>query len=294
MNLSHLRYFVKLAQVKHYTKAAEQLCITQPSLSHAISQLETELGVILFEKGPHGTELTDFGKQFFASVNSSLNILDNGIKTIKHGAKGNGLIRIGCLRTLGTHYVPEVVAAFKEAHPDKDLHFTFSTDMTRGLLEGLVEDSFDVVFASKPLNPSQFDITAVSKQDLVLITPKDHPLAEKYVIDLRDTLQYPYIAFDSTSGLRPIISRMFSEIKGSPQVVYEVSEDQVIAGLVAKKFGIAVVPYMDILLQLDVKILPIAYPSYERKFYAIFNKNHYLPPVVQNFRNFIISHIPKE
>ena len=94
MNLSHLRYFVKLAQVKHYTKTAELLCITQPSLSHAISQLEKELGVVLFEKGPRGTELTSFGKQFFASVNSSLNILDNGIETIKSGARGNGIIRI--------------------------------------------------------------------------------------------------------------------------------------------------------------------------------------------------------
>ena len=97
MNLSHLRYFVKLAQIKHYTKTAELLCITQPSLSHAISQLEKELGVVLFEKGPRGTELTSFGKQFFASVNSSLNILDNGIETIKNGARGNGIIRIGCL-----------------------------------------------------------------------------------------------------------------------------------------------------------------------------------------------------
>lgn len=294
MNLSHLRYFVKLAQVRHYTKAAEQLCITQPSLSHAISQLEKELGVTLFEKGPRGTELTDFGRQFFASVNSSLNILDNGIETIKHGAQGNGLIRIGCLRTLGTHYVPGIVADFKKAFPNRDLRFTFNTDLTRGLLEGLVEDTFDVVFASKPMNTAQFDITAIAKQDLVLIVPKNHPLAEKYIVDLRDTLAYPYIFFDSTSGLRPIISHMFAEIKGTPNIVYEVSEDQVIAGLVAKNFGIAVVPYMDILLQLDVKILPIAYPSYERKFYMIFNKNHYLAPVVQDFKKFVAANSPLE
>lgn len=290
MNLSQLRYFVKLAQIKHYTKAAEQLCITQPSLSHAISQLEKELGVMLFVKGPRGTELTDFGRQFFASVNSALNILDNGIETIRHGAKGNGLIRIGCLRTLGTYYVPKVVAQFKKAYPDRDLQFTFSTGLSRDLLAGLGDDTYDVVFASRPLNTTQFDTTAVAKQDLVLIVPKDHPLADKYVIDLRDTLSYPYIFFDTTSGLRPIIARMFADIKASPQIAYEVSEDQVIAGLVAQNFGIAVVPYMAMLLQLGVKILPIAYPSYERKFYMIFNKNHYLPPVVEDFKRFVAAH----
>ena len=65
MNLSHLRYFVKLAQIKHYTKTAELLCITQPSLSHAISQLEKELGVPLFEKGPHGTDLNRLWQAVF-------------------------------------------------------------------------------------------------------------------------------------------------------------------------------------------------------------------------------------
>lgn len=50
MNLSYIRYFVMLAHVRHYTKAAEQLCITQPSLSHAVTQLEKELGIPLFEK----------------------------------------------------------------------------------------------------------------------------------------------------------------------------------------------------------------------------------------------------
>ena len=65
MNLTHLKYFIELAETKHYTKAAEHLFITQPSLSHAISQLETELGVPLFEKSGRNTNLTIFGKQFF-------------------------------------------------------------------------------------------------------------------------------------------------------------------------------------------------------------------------------------
>ena len=65
MNLDYLRYFVKLAEVRHYTRAAEQLCISQPSLSHAIRQLETELGVPLFEKKrpQHGAD--SFWHRFF-------------------------------------------------------------------------------------------------------------------------------------------------------------------------------------------------------------------------------------
>ena len=64
MNLYHLRYFVTLAKLEHYTKAAEELCITQPSLSHAISLLEKELGVTLFQKEGRNIVLTKCGKIF--------------------------------------------------------------------------------------------------------------------------------------------------------------------------------------------------------------------------------------
>ena len=64
MNLNHLKYFVKLAQIEHYTKAAKELCITQPSLSNAIAMLENELGTYLFEKQGRNITLTKYGKLF--------------------------------------------------------------------------------------------------------------------------------------------------------------------------------------------------------------------------------------
>ena len=82
MNLSYIRYFVELAHVQHYTNAARNLNITQPSLSHAISQLEEELGVMLFEKNGRNTELTAFGREFLACAERSLGTLDAGVESI--------------------------------------------------------------------------------------------------------------------------------------------------------------------------------------------------------------------
>lgn len=79
MNLLHLRYFAKLAQTLHYTRAAEHLCIAQPSLSHAISQMEAELGVPLFEKVGKSIVLTHYGEQFLACAQQTLMTLDNGV-----------------------------------------------------------------------------------------------------------------------------------------------------------------------------------------------------------------------
>ena len=79
MNLYHLRYFVTLAHLEHYTKAAAQLNTTQPNLSYAISSLEAELGVSLFEKDGRNIVLTKCGKDFLSEVEHSLSILDSGV-----------------------------------------------------------------------------------------------------------------------------------------------------------------------------------------------------------------------
>ena len=119
MNLYHLRYFVTLAKLEHYTKAAEELCITQPSLSHAISLLEKELGVTLFQKEGRNIVLTKCGKIFLEKVKESLKILDNSILELKSISNGEGYIDLGFLRTLGTNFVPRLAKSYIENNKDK-------------------------------------------------------------------------------------------------------------------------------------------------------------------------------
>ncbi|MEG1731490.1 MAG: LysR family transcriptional regulator, partial [Oscillospiraceae bacterium] len=93
MNLSQLYYFRKLAELQHYTQAAQELYITQPSLSGAISSLENELGILLFEKRGRNVWLTKYGKEFYEYVCSALQLLDEGIGVAKeHAGTLNGTI----------------------------------------------------------------------------------------------------------------------------------------------------------------------------------------------------------
>lgn len=287
MNLFYLRYFVTLARVKHYTRAAEQLCITQPSLSHAISQLENELGVPLFEKSGRNTTLTRFGEEFLVCAEHTLSTLDAGVSSIRKSARGEGLIRLGFLRTLGVEFIPRLAAGFLKKNAELDIHFTFHTGVTQHLLEGLAARKYDLIFCSEPLEKENLTVIPIQKQDLVLITPKDHPLASRNDIDLEETLLYPHIFFDKSSGIRNVADRMFSQIGRQPEIAYETEEDQVIAGLVAQKFGIALVPYMDLLLKLDVKILSIRSPSCERAIFMINDNRIYMPPAVKRFREYV-------
>ena len=112
MNLYHLRYFVTLARMEHYTRAADLLAITQPSLSHAISSLESELGVKLFKKNGRNVTLTKYGKSFLTDAEDILQKLDTSVGNLQLAGKGEGRIDIAFLRTLGSDFVPRILRRF--------------------------------------------------------------------------------------------------------------------------------------------------------------------------------------
>lgn len=113
MNLNQLQYFVTLAHMEHYTRAAEKLSITQPSLSHAISSLENELGTYLFEKQGRNVVLTKYGRLFMEYAEEALSILDAGIRKMKAmTSETSGHIDMGYIYTQGGEFIPEVVKGF--------------------------------------------------------------------------------------------------------------------------------------------------------------------------------------
>lgn len=289
MNLDHLRYFVKLAEVRHYTRAAEQLCISQPSLSHAISQLEAELGVPLFEKSGRNTTLTRFGEEFLECAQRSLDTLDVGIESLQRTARGEGIVRLGFLRTLGVDYIPQLTSDFLAADPNSGVQFSFHSGLSSGLIDGLLQRKYDLVFCSEPDPSLGLTAVPVTTQELVMIVPRNHELAARGSVDLGETLEYPAICFAEGSGLRRVVDRMYDKVGGRPASVIETEEDEVIAGLVAAGFGVAVVPNMDMLHKLDISVLKISSPPYRRDFFMVQDESVFLPPAAQRFRSFVLG-----
>ena len=93
--------------------------------------------------------------------------------------------------------------------------------------------------------------------------------------------------------MRSVIDELYEEIGQEPNIAYEIDEDQVVAGMVAAGFGIAIVPYMNMLHGLDVKILQLTYPAWDRRFYMITNRNQWLSPPVYSFHQFISENCEK-
>ncbi len=290
MNLFHLRYFVTLAHLEHYTKAAEILAITQPSLSHAIASLESEVGVKLFEKEGRNIVLTKYGKAFLEDVENSLKLLDSSVNKLQLTSTGSGKIDVALIRAFSTHLVPSYVKGFLAEHPDKNISFRFFNDsgMTIDILKGLKDKKYDIAFCSMVENEPSISFIPVAKQELVLIVPENHPLAEKDSATLDEIIQYPQVFFSKRSALRPIIDELFENHLEQLDISFEVDEDQGVAGLVAEDFGVAILPRIPLLNTMNLKVLNIEDNYRERFYYMAILKDVYHAPVVEYFKNYIM------
>jgi DNA-binding transcriptional LysR family regulator len=141
MNLRQLQYFRELAKIEHITQAAEKLSITQPSLSHAISELEKELGTFLFEKQGRNIRLTKYGKYFLTYVDNALEELEKGQKNLRElTSPGHGRIDLAFIYTLGAEIVPNMIKTFVSNEEHKDISFSFHQGTTKSLISRLKED----------------------------------------------------------------------------------------------------------------------------------------------------------
>lgn len=288
MNLYHLRYFAVLAHLEHYTRAAAELNITQPSLTHAINALEEELGVELFEHTGRNVTLSKYGQLFLHDVEHALSVLDRGVERLRRAHEGQDVVELGFLRGMGVRMVPRVVTAFQKTPQGKKVEFRFASDNTQGLLEQLAARKFDLVFCSMVPDAGAFEFFPISHYPLRLVVSSQHPLARFDQISLADTVRYPHILFSKTAGIRAEIDRLYAHLPQMPAIAYEIQEDQDIAGLVAHNFGVAVLPPMKLLDTLPVKSIPLK-EDVQRYIYLALPRARTLSPAAAAFRDFVLA-----
>lgn len=291
MNLKQLEYFQELAKLEHYTLAAEKLCITQPNLTYAISELEKELGTYLFEKHGRNIRLTKYGRFFLNYVENALGELEKGKKELRElVSPSHGTIDLAFIYTLGPHFVPKMIEEFFSNEENKNITFNFSQGNTKNIVNGLKEEKFDLAFCSYVENEPNVNFIPLARQELVIIVPNDHPLAVYDSIDLKDTAAFPFVYFNKESGIRPIIDDLFHKAGINPKIACEVEEDSAITGLVSINYGIAIVPNIWILKHFNVKILHISNPPHKRFIYLAYMKNKYFSPTVHLFKDFTVNY----
>ncbi|MDP1992597.1 MAG: LysR family transcriptional regulator [Syntrophales bacterium] len=289
MNMQQLHYFKKIAEMEHYTKAANALSITQPCLSYAISELEKELGAPLFYKTGRNIKLTRYGDMFLIHVKNALGALDMGKTEIQELVSPNkGNIIISHISSMNMIYIPFLIRKFYENQAHKDITLDFQENPTIKIIENLKLRKVDIGFGTK-MEDEELEFFSVYEEDLVLIVGKNHSLSKQVEIELKETQKYDYIAYGQNTGIRRFIDKVFVEAGATCKIVREVEDNAMITGMVSSGLGIAVVPRMFGNEYYNVKSLEIKGINSSRQMCMMWMKGAYLSPVAQKFIEFVKS-----
>ena len=257
MTLNQLGYFYQAAVLQHFNQAAEKINISEPSLSRSITALENELGVTLFEKRGRNVTLTKAGEIFLEHVTQILDDVTRASNKMQQIATNGGHIDIAYVSPLAREFIPNTVRSFLSLEQNKNITFHFFQDITSMNIEGLKKGSYDLIFGSYSANEPNIEFIPIIKQDLVAILPIGHPLCKKDEIEAGDFQKYPVLGYARHSGLGKYTRNFFKEHGVLPNFICESPDENGIASLVAKDFGIALVADVDTIHRDDICIRPL-------------------------------------
>lgn len=289
LTFRQLKVFESVARHLNYTRAAQELHLTQPAVSMQVNQLEESLGVALFEQLGKRIHLTEAGQEvltYARSVTQQLEELEGVLNRIK-GLSG-GRLRIS-VATTANYFIPTLLGTFSRRFPD----VTVTLDVTNRetLLRQLRENTVDLVIMGQP--PREADVEAEPFMDnpLVVVAPPDHPLAGKKKIPLARLQEETFLVREPGSGTRIAMERFFSERGMMLKTGMEVGSNEAIKQSVQAGLGLGLLSRATIeqelelkrLVVLDVKDLPIM-----RHWFVVHRKGKRLSAAAEAFKHFML------
>ena len=241
MELSQLRYFLQVAERGNFTRAAEDLMISQPALSRSIQKLEEELGQPVFERKTRSLSLTDAGTLLQARARHVLSILDDTKAEITDDGR-SGRIRVGAIPTIAPYFLPEVLRRFANEFPKATLIVQENT--TDLLLKSCTQGEIDLAILALPVPAKYLEVEELFEEELFLVLPPGHPLADKPRIRPSDVEPFPFVLLDEAHCLSGNIVSFCRERAFQPVAVERTSQLAMVQELVSLSHGVSMIPAM--------------------------------------------------
>lgn len=293
MNLSHLYYFKKLVEVQHYTKAAQELYIAQPTLSAAISALEKELGAPLFQKKTRAVRLTPYGQDFYHYVNAALQNLDKGVDLVEQRAGLRRMtVHIGAIYAVQDLEWSRHLKQFRASMPTA-VSLDIRQERTAALIKGLKSGAYDVAFIGSPIDDPQIVSVPYRAFDLTLAVNEKHPLAGRESVALSQLRPYHLLSYGERSSVYQELVGPFKRNGLDPDLSYSdgitmcsmVEVDQSLIALVVESFLLRAFDHLSF-----VRVQKI--PRRCHTVYLTYRDDEYSPDIVKHFVRFFSEHAP--
>lgn len=239
MDINQLKYFLEVAKYNHFTIAADELCLSQSSLSKQIKSLEEELGIKLFNRSTRNMCLTPFGKEFLEFSKKVLKECD-GIdsKINEYKALENGRIRIGAVSNMNQYGITSLIASFQKNFSNVPIEI--KQKKTKELFNLFKSGEIDVAFFTSGSMPdSSFDTYPIMQDELVLITDINSRFSDKEKASFSEISSENFIYFEAQSGMYEIFTKACHKAGFTPNIVHKCSQADTIIELVAEGIGVS-------------------------------------------------------
>ena len=241
MEIDQLRYFLKVAERGNFTRAAEELGISQPALSRSIQKLEDELGQPVFERKTRSVALTEAGTLLQSRAQQVLTMLEDTMSEITDDGE-SGRVRVGAIPTIAPYFLPKILQQFSKEFPKASLIVQEST--TDALLKSCTQGEIDLAILALPLPAKYLEVEELFEEELLLVLPPDHPLIKKEKIRLNDVEPYPFVLLDEAHCLSDNIVTFCRQRSIQPVAVERTSQLAMVQELVSLSHGVSMIPAM--------------------------------------------------
>lgn len=289
MDLRQIEAFVQVAQHRSFSKAAEALYLTQPSVTARIQALERDLGEPLFERNGRGVRLTEVGASFLPYARRALKALQDGrdvIDGLRHLETGS--LRLGSAVTVSTYVLPGILKKFVALYPGIDV--TVNTARSEQVLGMLLNDEVQAAMV-RTLHHPEVVTVPLYEDEVVLIVAPGHPFAGREAVDMREVSQEPLILFDRGSSYNALIHSAFRQAGVVPRTVMDLDSMEATKKMVEEGLGIAMIPRVAVERELELGYLRAVevrggrIPN--RQISLLFRRNRRLPRAVRAFFDLI-------
>ncbi len=254
MTLLQYEIFKEVIDSGSFTKAGDELGLTQSAVSHAVKGLEAELDLTLLKRGRTGVSLTDEGERILTYIREILNLSE---KMKQEAGRLNGLeigmIRIGTFPSVSAYLLPSIIEKFHTMYPaiQVEFHEGGYHDLKQMVSSNVIDISFLTANHAENL-----DFIPLFDDHLHVILPGSHPLKSEKQISVHDISSDPFIM--PKAGCDDLIRELFKKNKLKPNVYCEIADNQTIIAMVEKNLGISIVPEIVIhankdLVQMELK-----------------------------------------
>jgi len=241
VQLSQLRAFVAVAERRHFTRAAGDLGIAQPSLSKQIRNLEDDLGTPLFHRMKGNVTLTPGGETLLPWARRVLADVDAAASEVRElGGLRRGRLSVGATPSLSTALLPDALARFHGRYPGIEIELTEAG--SRDLVRSLEQGALDIALVILPLRHAVLETAALFREELVLAVPRDHPLARRRAVPLAELRDQPFVMFREGYDLRAATFDACRRAGFAPRLAVEGAEMDGVLRMAAAGIGVAIVP----------------------------------------------------